>query len=98
MSTSTIKTIIAAVLAATILIILAACSAPKPSETYASVATVTEVNYDTDTVICIDAAGNLWEFTETDDWQVGDLVALLMDNNGTSNIYDDIILHAYYGG
>lgn len=56
--------------------------------------TVTEINNDTVTVE--DTNGNLWSFDGAEDWEVGDGCSLLMDNNGTNNIEDDIIISTQY--
>ena len=65
---------------------------------YALTAVVVEVNRVDDIVVVVDGAGNAWEFTECDDWQVGDFASLLMNNNNTTNIYDDEIVSVKYGG
>ena len=59
---------------------------------------VTEVNYAEDVVTVQDGAGNLWRFDGAEDWQTGDLAALLMNDNGTEDIRDDSILLVRYGG
>ena len=59
---------------------------------------VTEVNYAEDVVTVQDGAGNLWRFLDAEDWGVGDLAALLMNDNGTEDIRDDSILLVRYGG
>lgn len=56
--------------------------------------TVTKIENDTVTVE--DSNGNLWDFYGVEDWQVGDGCSLLMDNNGTENIEDDIIISTQY--
>ena len=43
--------------------------------------------------------GNQFAFTDKDeDWMVGDLVAVVFDDNGTEKVYDDIILSTRYCG
>lgn len=74
------------------------CIRPADSIQYAKTAKIIEVNRITDTVTCEDYNGNLWEFTECEDWEVGDIAALLMNNNGTENIYDDTIVEVRYCG
>lgn len=59
---------------------------------------VTDVNYDTDIVTCTDFNGNEWTFEGCEDWQEGDRASLLMFNNDTEIIYDDVILKAHYNG
>ena len=65
---------------------------------YPRTAWVFELDIENNTVVLIDGAGLLWELEELDDWQAGDVVSLLMFDNGTESIYDDIILVAFYGG
>ena len=58
------------------------------------------VQSDAETVTAVDYNGNLWEFgyfTE-DDYITGDVVILTMDDNGTSIIYDDIVIASKYSG
>lgn len=60
---------------------------------------VVELDHEADVVVCVDGAGNSWEFYGVEDWQVGDFASLLMDDNGTTeNIYDDVITTAHYAG
>lgn len=65
-------------------------------ERYALAAVVVEIDRDSDIVICEDSNGNLWEFYGCEDWQEGDCASLLMNDQGTSNIYDDTIECARY--
>jgi hypothetical protein len=43
-----------------------------------------------------DGAGNVWRWQGAEDWQVGDGAAMIMSNNGTKDIYDDIIVSIKY--
>ena len=53
----------------------------------------------TDTVAVMDGQGNIWKFTECEDWADGDCCRLYMWNNGTPDyIYDDVICDARYTG
>lgn len=48
-----------------------------------------------------DGAGNVWRWQGQgrDDWEVGDVVAMIMTNNGTpDDIKDDIIVNIKYSG
>lgn len=56
--------------------------------------TVTEINNDTVTVE--DSNGNLWSFDGAEDLEVGDGCALIMHDNSTSEIVDDVIISARY--
>lgn len=42
-----------------------------------------------DLVIYTDCNGNEWDFPEIQDWEEGDMVALIMNDKGTEGIYDD---------
>lgn len=58
--------------------------------------TVTEIENDTVTVE--DTNGNLWSFDGAEDWEVGDTCALIMDDNSTKDIRDDVIISTRYQG
>lgn len=66
--------------------------------TYPLAGIITSVNYNTDTVIVTTAEGNEWAFYEPEDWQVGDICAMVMDSMDTESIYDDQILECRYAG
>lgn len=59
---------------------------------------VTQLEKETDTVICVDGVGLEWEFNEIDDWEVGDVVAAIMCDNGTPEIYDDYFVEIRFSG
>jgi hypothetical protein len=59
---------------------------------------VVEINYDEDLFYVVDGAGIEWVLTECDDWQIGDLVGMIMFDNYTATIYDDIIVEYRYCG
>lgn len=65
---------------------------------YPLTAIVMEFDYDNDLVTCIDGADNFWSFHGIDDWHMGDFVSMIMSDNGTPTIYDDIILQTEYAG
>ena len=60
------------------------------------VATVYMVDVKSDIVIFKDSTGNLWNWSGTEDWEVGDSAALMMNTQGTEKIFDDVIVRAYY--
>jgi len=70
---------------------------PAPKE-YATCATVIEVDKENNIVTVEDFNGNLWEFEGCEDWLEGDIAAMIMNNNGTQYIYDDIIESVRYCG
>lgn len=70
---------------------------PISNSYYALTAQVVEIDKTADVVTCEDSNGNLWDFYGVEDWQKGDCVSLLMNTNGTENIYDDTICGTTYG-
>lgn len=62
-----------------------------PSE-YVLRAEVVKVDLLEDYVVCEDINGEAWEFYGVDDFQQGEFVLLLMNDNATETIYDDEIL------
>lgn len=74
-------------------------SSDEVAKSYYALTTVVEkVDRKKDIVTCMDFNGNLWEFYGTEDWQKDDIASLLMYDNGTPDIYDDIIVKSYYDG
>ena len=59
---------------------------------------VQEIDEWNDEVIVLDSAGNAWAFRGIEDWEIGDIAAMLLRNNGTPGIYDDEILRVKYCG
>lgn len=73
-------------------------SGKTESHEYAKAVQVYCMNQDRNTVTFIDGAGILWEIRGIEDWELGDVAALLMDDSGTPEfIYDDKIVEAMYG-
>ncbi len=63
---------------------------------YATTFKITDLEYETDTIIFTDANGNIWEYEGIEDWELNDTVSVLMFDNGTTNIYDDEIVSMRY--
>lgn len=60
---------------------------------------VTNLNYETDEVTCVDAVGFEWKFKGCEDYYEKDIVCAIMDNQATEEtIEDDIILDVDYSG
>lgn len=69
----------------------------KPTTTtYAMTCEVIELDHENDLVILVDANGFEWAWEGVEDWQIGDCASLVMDNNGTAEIFDDVILSMNY--
>ena len=62
---------------------------------YATTMRVTAINNAKDIVT---ATGHIFEMKGTEDYMIGDYVSLVMDDNGTPGITDDIIVSAQYSG
>ena len=71
-------------------------SAPK--NLYAMTAVVADLDYEKNTVTVENATGFTWCFSGTEDWELGDVAALVMDDNGTEIIFDDEIVSVRYSG
>ena len=65
---------------------------------YPTCGIVTETDETTDTVTFTEPNGNRWSFEGVEDWQEGDRIAVIMDDNGTEDIYDDEIVSVRYKG
>lgn len=72
----------------------------KPSNSYYPLTMVVrELNYETNTLVLVDGAGNKWAIaTDIDDWLTGDVCSCIMNDKGTTTIYDDEIVEFRYGG
>ncbi len=65
---------------------------------YAMTAVVADLNYEKDTVTVVNANGFTWSFSGTEDWELGDVASLVMNDNGTEIIFDDEIVSVRYSG
>ena len=68
----------------------------KTNTLYPKTGAVTSIWKDDDMVTVMDCNGYLWDFYGIEDWQVGDTCSMIMDSNGTANIYDDTIVMVHY--
>ena len=59
---------------------------------------VREIDNKNNTVTVENNDGELFQFIGIEDWQINDVCSLMLDNNGTENIYDDIIIKTIYNG
>lgn len=71
---------------------------PAYAATYPATMKVIAINPATDLVTMKTATGHMYEMTGVEDYLVGDLVSLIMDDKGTADITDDEILSAHYAG
>lgn len=71
---------------------------PAQAETYPAVLMVVDLDEPEDVVIAVDFNGNEWAWTGIEDIFPGDVVAVVMDDQGTEIIYDDEIIDLRYCG
>ena len=94
----TLKISLIATIVTALLIIACGATIASAEEMYPMTAKVVNVDYTTDTVTVENFNGFLYAFFGCEDWQVGDCCSLIMGDNGTESIYDDIIMMAHYSG
>ena len=70
----------------------------KAPEVYPMAVTVVDISEALDVVTVKDTNENLWQFHGIEDYMVGDVVACIVDTNGTPEIKDDIIIQTRYNG
>lgn len=71
----------------------------EPFTAYPATGYVVDIDIDRNVVTFEDADGYLWEIDGIEDWEPGDLAALLMHDSGTpDNVEDDVILSAVQSG
>ena len=68
------------------------------AEIYPDTFLITNLNYTTDIITLESANGFIWEYEGIEDLFIGDMASVLMDDNNTENITDDIILKLTYSG
>ena len=68
------------------------------SHTYPNAGVVTRVDHEADVVEVTTQNGHMWEFAPAEDWMEGDICAMLMDDMGTAEIVDDMIVSVRYCG
>lgn len=65
---------------------------------YPKTTVVKETRTETDEVICVDFNGFEWAFKGIDEWMVGDYCSMIMYDNCTDIIFDDVIISCHYDG
>lgn len=68
----------------------------NPDHIYGNVGKVIELDRENDIVTVIDGVGYTWQFTECDDWMIGDYVSFVMYDMNTESVTDDIIIDLHY--
>lgn len=67
-------------------------------ELYPTAGIVCNVDHLADMVYIVTFDGQEWAYGGAEDWAVGDIIAMVMDNMGTELIYDDEIVAVNYLG
>ena len=75
-----------------------ACAPTNKTELYPITTVVYNLDRENDLVTVKDANGNLWQFEGCEDWEINDICSMLMDDCGTTTIYDDEIVMVRYNG
>lgn len=83
---------------AMVIMIIVSVTIGTYAEQYPTTMIVNELDYDENMVVCIDFNGNEWAFEEIEDWCIGDIASMIMDDMGTELIYDDTIIMVRYSG
>lgn len=83
---------------AMVIMIIVSVTIGTYAEQYPTTMIVNELDYNENMVICIDFNGNEWAFEEIEDWRIGDIASMIMDDMGTELIYDDTIIMVRYSG
>ena len=99
----TALTVIAAILGCVVMVLVLFSDKfsheKNPAPTlYPMTAIITEILENENTVIIKNYNGQEWTFKGVEDWIVGDVCALIMDNQNTPEIKDDVIVEVRYSG
>lgn len=70
----------------------------KTPEVYPMAAVVVDISEALDVVTIKDTNENLWQFHGIEDYMVDDVIACIVDTNGTPEIKDDVIIQTRYNG
>lgn len=62
---------------------------------YANTCQVVDIESD-NVVVVEDVSGHVWAFEGSEDYDINDYVSLIMYNNGTDEVVDDIIISVRY--
>lgn len=65
---------------------------------YPNAGKIQNVDVKNDIATVQDDSGDLWQFSGVEDFEIGDKVGMIMDDQGTENIYDDVIVSVRYLG
>ena len=90
---------LAGLCASAAILVSASETSKSGANTYPKTTICLAVNHQADTVTVSDCNGTEWTFNGCQDFEEGDLIALIMNDNGTQNyIWDDTVVTARYSG
>ena len=92
--------IVSFIIACIILLLMPLTADAKDNHKMYAMTTVV-VEYENDMLFCEDFNGNVWTILveeESEDWFIGDICSMIMNDNGTPIIYDDTIVSYKYDG
>lgn len=69
-----------------------------PKEYYPLTTVIVNIDRDIDVVTVRDCVGFEWQFEGAEDLEVGDICSMIMEKNGTPEVFDDIIVDYKYDG
>ena len=78
------------------IIITLSLAFPCIAEIYPLITTVKSIDRNLDLVYCIDQNGNEWAFYGANNQKINDTLLMIMDDNNSWTIQDDIIKTVYY--
>ena len=88
-----VKKIAAAALTATMAV---STITSATAEFYSKLFQIAEIDRENDVVTAVDCNGMEFQFTEVEDWEIGDFLTAVMDDNDTEEITDDMIVSVRY--
>ena len=68
------------------------------AEDYPTCGKIIKIDYQENLIYIKDFSGNVWVYEGVEDWVIGDIVAMIMDDMNTAIIYDDEIKVVRYCG
>ena len=73
------------------------CAGNAMAEEYQRQGRVIDVDWNDECVTIVDDCGDFWYWMDDpDDWEYGDVVDMVIDDEGTASIWDDSLLEVVY--
>ena len=94
-----VKNIITTIIVAVVSVVIGMAIGGNPvGNEYPMTTVVCDIDEENDIVTCMDFNGFTWQFEGVEEWQVGWIASFIMDDMGTADIHDDVILDVKYDG